>query len=480
MFPLVYEINTRIWLKKLSEKHNQPITLGNVPDEEFTLFSACGFDMVWLMGVWRTSQYSKAIASSHSGLRSSFLEHIATLQPGDIASSPYSIPSYSVNEALGGEAELVVFRQKLKSFGIRLMLDFVPNHLALDNEWLPEHPEYFVPVSTEERALNPDFFFEYAPKKYLACGKDPYFDPWSDTLQLNYARPETHEMMTENLFRISSLCDAVRCDVAMLIIKDVFNSTWPNLEKPMESEFWRGAIAAVKEHHPDFLFLAESYWDKEWELQQQGFDFTYDKPFYDALCSRPVNGATLTRHLEAQSDYQKHLCRFIENHDEERAAEKTGPNNRAAALVLLTAPGMHLVYQDQMEGFRLKLPVQLVSQSPETVDHELVTLYKKLFSLQKKSLFQEGEVGLLKLNSGGNPECFGFRRYTETEQAFVLANFSETGAIMEFRHQLPEPLSLNQLQVFSTIGKRASEEITGELSLLRIHLAPHEGVVISC
>ena len=229
MFPLVYEINARIWLKKLSNKHNRPVTLGNVPDEEFTLFSGCGFDMVWLMGVWRPSQYSKAIATSHSGLRSSFLEHIATLQPGDIASSPYSIPSYSVNDALGGEEELTLFREKLKSFGIKLMLDFVPNHLALDNEWLPEHPEYFVPVSSEERSRNPEFSFEYAPKKYLACGKDPYFDPWSDTLQLNYARPETHRMMTENLFRISSLCDAVRCDVAMLIIKSIFNRTWPNL-----------------------------------------------------------------------------------------------------------------------------------------------------------------------------------------------------------------------------------------------------------
>ncbi len=479
MFPLVYEINTRIWLKKLTNKHKRQVTLGNVPDEEFTLFSDCGFDMVWLMGVWRPSQYSKAIATSHSGLRSSFLENIATLQPGDIASSPYSIPSYNVNEALGGEEELTMFRKKLKSFGIKLMLDFVPNHLALDNEWLPEHPDYFVPVSSEERGRNPEFSFEYAPKKYLACGKDPYFDPWSDTLQLNYARPETHRMMTENLFRISSLCDAVRCDVAMLIIKSIFNSTWPNLEKPMEKEFWTEAIAAVKERHPDFLFLAESYWDKEWELQQQGFDFTYDKPFYDSLCSRPINVATLTRHLEAQSEYQKHLCRFIENHDEARAAEKTGLNNRAAALVLLTAPGMHLVYQDQMEGFRLKLPVQLVRQSPEAVDHELVAFYKKLFSLQKKGVFQKGEVSLLELNSSGNPHCFAFRRYTEKEQAFVLANFSEAGATIEFRHKLPEPLSVHNLQVFSTLGERASEEINGELNVLRIHLAPHEGVVIS-
>ena len=73
MFPLVYEINTRIWLKKLSREHNRPVTLGNIPDEEFAFFSTCGFDLVWLMGVWQPSQYSKAIATAHPGLRTSIL-----------------------------------------------------------------------------------------------------------------------------------------------------------------------------------------------------------------------------------------------------------------------------------------------------------------------------------------------------------------------------------------------------------------------
>ena len=144
MFPLVYEINTRIWLKRLSEGHNRPVTLGNIPDEEFTFFSTCGFDMVWLMGVWKPSKYSKAIATSHPGLRKAFLHNNPNIVPDDIVSSPYSIPSYTVSELLGGEGELLVFREKLRALGIKLMLDFVPNHLALDNEWLPDHPEYFL------------------------------------------------------------------------------------------------------------------------------------------------------------------------------------------------------------------------------------------------------------------------------------------------------------------------------------------------
>ena len=308
--------------------------------------------MVWLMGVWTPSQYSKAIATAHPGLRTSFLEHLDIVEPCDIASSPYSIPSYTVNEALGGEKELLMFREKLRASGIKLMLDFVPNHLALDNEWLPDHPEYFIPLSKAEQNQDPGSGFEYTGGNYLAYGKDPYFAPWTDTLQLNYAKAETRRMMTENLFSISSLCDAVRCDMAMLMLKSVFNTTWSNLSGPMTEEFWPGAIAAVKQRHPGFLFLAESYWNKEWELQQQGFDFTYDKPFYDYISSAPVNVEKLTGHLQAVWEYQKHLCRFIENHDEPRAAGKIGLNNRAAALVLLTAPGMHLVHQDQMDGFR--------------------------------------------------------------------------------------------------------------------------------
>ena len=479
MFPLVYEINTRIWLLKLSRKYNRTITLGNIPEEEFTFFSSCCFDLVWLMGVWQPSQYSKAIATAHQGLRSSFLEHTALVQPADIAASPYSIPSYTVNEALGGEQELILFRQKLNACGIKLMLDFVPNHLALDNEWLPEHPEFFIPVSSEEQSQDPESGFEYTRGKYLAYGKDPYFAPWTDTLQLNYAEKGTHKMMTENLFRISALCDAVRCDVAMLILKSVFNTTWSNLGGPMQEEFWPRAIASVKHRHPGFLFLAESYWNKEWELQQQGFDFTYDKPFYDYLSSAPVNVEKLTGHMMAQWEYQKHLCRFIENHDEPRAAENIGLNNKAADLVLLTAPGMHLVHQDQMEGYRLKIPVQLLKQAPEPEDGELEKLYKTLFRLQKSQLFQNGQIEKLDLNGVSNSHCFGFHRFTEDEHAYVLANFNATGIAIEFYHPSLDLVAVDTLELLTTASDNKNDDIEFTENAIQVSLAPHEGIVIT-
>lgn len=480
MFPLVYEINTRIWLKTLSKEYNRPVTLGNIPDEEFTFFSTCGFDIVWLMGVWKPSQYSKAIATAHPGLRTSFLQHTPIIQPDDIASSPYSIPSYTVNEALGGEPELLAFRERLHAFGIKLMLDFVPNHLALDNEWLPENPEYFIPMCNAEQCQDPGAGFEYTKGAYLAYGKDPYFDPWTDALQLNYASEKTHEMMTNNLFKISSLCDAVRCDVAMLILKSVFNTTWSGLGGYMEKEFWEGAITAVKLRHPNFLFLAESYWDKEWELQQQGFDFTYDKPFYDYLSSAPVNVEKLTGHLFAHWDYQKNLCRFLENHDEPRAAGKIGLNNKAAALILLTVPGMHLIHQYQMEGFRKQIPVQLLKQTSEPVNSELTTLYKELFTLQKKEVFQEGRLEWLDLNVANNSHCFGFHRFTVKENALVLANFSPTGIGIEFSHPWCEHIRVKKFNVLSTTGKNRKNDIECGEKMIKLSLYPHEGITITC
>ena len=479
MFPLVYEINTRIWLHKLSIEHNRSVTLGNIPDEEFAFFSNCGFDIVWLMGIWKPSQYSKAIATAHQGLRSSFLQHIPTVTPEDIASSPYSIPSYTVNEALGGETELLTFREKLRASGIKLMLDFVPNHLALDNAFLPEHPEYFIPLCNDEWCLDPKAGYEYRKEQYLAYGKDPYFDPWTDTLQLNYARKETHRMMTENLFKISSLCDAVRCDVAMLVLKSVFNTTWSGLGGLMEEEFWDKAIAAVKLRHPDFLFLAESYWNKEWELQQQGFDYTYDKPFYDYLTEASVNTEKLTGHLLGNWDYQKNLCRFLENHDEPRAAEKIRMNNKAAAVVLLTSPGMHLIHQDQMDGFRKQIPVQLLRQTTEVSDGKLAEFYKKLFSLQKKRVFQEGRIEWLKLNAPNNSHCLGFYRFTAKESAFVLANFSATGILLEFTHPSFEYGAMKKLTVLSTQNKNKTSIHYAE-KVMKITLSAHEAIVITC
>jgi hypothetical protein len=478
MFPLVYEINTRVWLKEISDKLERHVTLDEVSEEDLHILRDGKFTHVWLMGVWKPSRLSAAIAGSHRGLRSDFLDHLKDLHPDDIIGSPYAIPSYEVSEAIGGHDAMVAFRKRLAGMGIGLILDFVPNHMALDNRWLPEHPELFVTVSKHEQNHDPACCFEYTRGKFLAHGKDPYFPPWTDTLQLNYANPATHEMMIHNLSHISDLCDGVRCDMAMLMLKEVFNTTWGNLAGKMSEEFWLKAIQAIRKKHPKFLFLAESYWNREWELQQIGFDYTYDKPFYDHLGSSPVNVHKLRDHLMADWNYQKHLCRFIENHDEVRASEQFGPNHAVAAMVMLTSPGMSLIHQGQMFGLKKKVPVQLIRHSREPSHKALMHVYMKLIEFRSEEVFREGTIEWLELNSNGQSLCFGYCRKIKGAHAFILANFSATGIDTKFSHPALAGLKATAITAFSTRYPEHPHERELHDSTLSIRLAPHEGVLL--
>ncbi len=137
---------------------------------------------------------------------------------------------------------------------------------------------------------------------------------------------------------VAAQCDGLRCDMAMLVLPEVFRRTWGITPAP----FWPQAIAAVRQAHPGFTFMAEAYWGLEWELQQQGFDYCYDKRLYDRL-HRPDAGA-IRGHLQAGLDYQDRLARFLENHDEPRAAATfPWPQHQAAAIVTYFAPGLRFL-----------------------------------------------------------------------------------------------------------------------------------------
>ena len=78
--------------------------------------------------------------------------------------------------------------------------------------------------------------------RILAYGRDPYFDGWPDTLQLNYGNPALQEAMLGELRRIARQCDGVRCDMAMLVLPEVFERTWGIAAPP----FWPRATEAVR------------------------------------------------------------------------------------------------------------------------------------------------------------------------------------------------------------------------------------------
>ena len=217
-----------------------------------------------------------------------------------------------------------------------------------------------------------------APSEFLAVGdnviargRDPYFPPWPDVAQLNAFAPALRRAAIETLVDIGSLADGVRCDMAMLMLNDVFGRTWGERAGPMpDTEYWTDVISAVRAVHPDMLFVAEAYWDLEWQLQQLGFDYCYDKRLYDRLLHEPPAG--VRGHLDADIDYQQHLLRFTENHDEPRAAGELAPAAlRAAAVTVATLPGATLWHEGQFDGWRVHVPVLLGRRPPEADDADL-------------------------------------------------------------------------------------------------------------
>jgi hypothetical protein len=316
----------------------------------------------------------------------------------DICGSPFAIVDYTANRDFGGDAALVRLRQRLHRRGLRLLLDFVPNHTALDHAWTLTHPEFYVSGTEADLTREPHNWHRIQSgtrSVILAHGRDPYFPGWPDTLQLNYRHAGLRSAMRDELRKIADRCDGVRCDMAMLLLPDVFQKTWGNAvlpsdrSAPDDTPFWPEAIAGVRATHPDFLFLAEVYWDLEWVLQQQGFSYTYDKRLYDRL--RDGKAGPVRAHLSAPLAFQNHCARFLENHDEKRAATVFAPEiHRPAALLTYLTPGLRFFHEGQFEGREAHASVHLARRRKEPVDLALQTFYDKLLDCLKGPQVREG------------------------------------------------------------------------------------------
>jgi len=378
--PWILEINAWTWLSGLSAGCGRRITLDSVPAQIWDELPRTGADGVWLMGVWRRSVLARNISLSDAGIVAECHGALANFLPEDVSGSPYSIAEYCVDRHLGGPQGLAEARRQLASRGLCLLLDFVPNHVAPDHPWVMEHPEYFLRGDKHDLQRDPDAFFP-AGENVVARGRDPYFAPWPDTAQLNAFETALRAAAMNTACAIAEQCDGVRCDMAILFINRIFGQTWSGrLGMVPATEYWRELIAQVREVHPGFLFVAEAYWDLEWELLQQGFDYCYDKRLYDRLVAGSAE--RIREHLAAPVGYQRRLIRFVENHDEARAATAFPQlQNRVAAVALMTLPGAKLLQEGQFTGARIKLSVHLGRCPEESPDEELRAFYQKLVEI---------------------------------------------------------------------------------------------------
>lgn len=426
--PSLYQINTRVLMSDLATQLGRAATLDDIPDRDLDQLARLNFDWIWFLGVWQTGPAGRKISRENEQWRREYRELLPDFAEKDVCGSCFAITRYEAHADFGGNAALDRLRDRIHARGMKLILDFVPNHTAPDHEWVTLYPEFYVRGTEENLRTEPQNYIRMEAagvSSIFAYGRDPYFDGWPDTLQLNYAEPVLQQAMIGELQKIATHCDGVRCDMAMLILPDVFERTWGRRPEP----FWPQAIQRVRENHPDFLFMAEVYWDLEWTLQQQGFSYTYDKRLYDRL--REGHARPVRDHFRADMDFQKRSARFLENHDEPRAvAVFPLEQHRAAAVLTFLCPGLHFFHDGQFEGRKKKVPVHLTRRPDEAVDPVLLEFYECLLACVNHPAVQRGDWCLLDNASAweGNwtSDCFICFAWTDTPQSrlLVIVNFA--------------------------------------------------------
>nr|CAL92191.1 amylase [Eudiplodinium maggii] len=419
--PILYEISTRPWLYELSKKYGKSIKkLKDIPLEEFDYLKDNGIEIVWMMGVWKLGEYGLEFdrKSDYSGVLPGWTSE-------DVIGSPYAIAEYTCNPDIGTDDDLVWLREQLHSRNMKLMLDFVPNHSAVDAPTAESTQNYMFVHLKELKMI----------KRYtnsgLAYGKDPYFDPWRDVIQWKYGEGETRKFMKDNLMTVLSFADGVRCDMAHLMLNDVFGKTWAEelnawgYTKP-ENEFWEYAFKEVKAKYPKAIFLAEVYEDWEIELLYKlGFTYTYDKVLLDKLEGSPYDVNDYI-HYKTES-YWGHTAHFVENHDENRAVYNMGTieKAKAAGTIAATLGGMIFMNHGQWSGYRNKLDVHLRRGADEMEDGGVRKYYERLMPIVLDPAFTGTNYYFVYNMSGERKNDFvAYLREEDDSHYLVVVNYS--------------------------------------------------------
>ena len=429
--PHLLEISAWPWLERLSREAGRLITLLDVPAACWDRIANDGFDYLFLMGVWRRSAIGREIARTEPGMVAEYGRALPGWIDSDVAGSPYCIQAYEPDERMGGWRGLEVARVQLHKRGVRLILDFVPNHTAFDHAWIAEFPERYVLGSAEDCERAPGDFRKITSRGrtfYVACGRDPYFPPWTDVAQLNYFNADTRNAMRATLQSVAAHCDGVRCDMAMLVFNDVFDRTWRRIlrdrwEMP-STEFWRETTRMISSP----IYLAEVYWSLERRILDEGFQFAYDKGFLDTLHA-PNRSQHLRDWLAASDPDPRRLCRFLENHDEPRSAAVLGEQLPAALCVMATIPGMRFFFDGQRDGRRLRMPVQLGRWPDEVGDSRIQDLYDRVLDFAGDPLLHEGVWRILNVSNGGDDSWGNLLAYCwhlEDSVKVIVANLGDT------------------------------------------------------
>ena len=394
---IIYQMLPRLWGNTASS-HKKGGDLSENGTGRFSGVDSATFDYLKSLGVthvWYTGVIRHATRETTHGCSPSSPQWVKGK-----AGSPYAITDYfDVNPYLADDPanrmeEFEDLVSRTHKAGLKVIIDFVPNHVArdygafspgpikdgrdanghpvfgvLDDQsvhWKPENDFFYYPGKALELPVDPPKgspeYHEYPAK---ASGNSytpqPFVNDWYDTIKINYcdSRTSTWDKMLEVLqFWASKGVDGFRCDMVELV----------------PEEFCRWVIAKVKRRFPSVIFIAEVYekhlYDKY--VHDTGFDYLYDKSgLYDALHDIIISNATgsavpaeewqsalrITWNWQFLGGLQSYMLNFLENHDEVRLCSdmfaREAENTWAALYVsalMNTAPLM--IYSGQEVGER--------------------------------------------------------------------------------------------------------------------------------
>jgi Alpha amylase, catalytic domain len=324
----IFQINSRVLHKR------QNCNLDCIDISYWQSLKNQGFDAVWIMGIWKICEYS--ITESQ--------KIYAQYPTESIVGSCFAVDQYTPDSFVGDVSRL---KANLNSAGLKLILDFIPNHFGRMGKFFVNNSDLFL----QANAFDPSQNFEFEGKFYNLA-KDPHYEPWSDVAQLDYSKPETIKKMQQEIIDIAKLCDGVRCDMTMLLLPEIFEQTCGI----KALDFWHEAIAKVKVINPNFVFMAEVYWNLEQRMIDLGFDLVYNKSFLDSLIQTDENKLNHAKTIIATG---KSLI-FLENHDEPRINSIFEPVKVKELTDFMYSMNSSVLIQDgQLEGAKERLPIQV-------------------------------------------------------------------------------------------------------------------------
>lgn len=477
--PMIYQISTRPWLYSLSKSSGKNIrTLNDIPDSELANLKSKGFDIIWFMGVWQLGEYGVKHDRTDQALLKDFKNNLPDFSIEDAIGSPYAVKDYSCNLEIcpNGDEDLLNLKRRLNALEMKLMLDFVPNHSAY--ETTKDNLDFYI-RSPKNKDIDRSKYFENG----VAFGNMQWSSsPWSDVAQFNYYNLNLRKYMTENLKKISDFADAIRCDMAYIVLNQNFYNAWKTeldswgYDKPSK-EFWEDSIKEVKIKNPNTIFLAEVYGDQLKYLIEQGFDYVYDKELLDRLKSGHLDN--IKGWINYTSSFSKNLCRFIENHDDNRATSFFGfdiSKSTTAAVITYTLPGLRFVFQDQWNGYRNKLDVHLRRSYYENVNQENKEFYNKFLPILSHEIFKNGNWEFLNIEGSDSWRLMAWNWKLNDINRLVVVNFAEEKAFGKIKFNIYGSGNVIVKELLSNQNyERSAEEIRN--SGLGVLLEKHQAQI---